>query len=66
MFDTFTINGSPQQQQNTLNVEILFLFVENNERKTFRHAKVFDCRISFARKLIWIRGEGTPTRGVLS
>ena len=30
-------------------------FVENNEWKTFRRAKVLDCRVPFARKLIQIR-----------
>ena len=31
------------------------LFVENNVLEVFRRAKVLDCRVPFARKLIQIR-----------
>ena len=54
-FYTFTINGPLQQQQNPIKCRSFVLFVENNESKAFRRAKVLDCRVPFARKLIEVR-----------
>ena len=53
-FYTFTINGPLQQQQNPIKCRSFALSVENNEWKAFCCAKVLDCRVPFARKLIQI------------
>ena len=54
-FYTFTKNGPLQQQQNPIKCRNFALFVENNEWKAFCRAKVLDCHVPFARKLIQIR-----------
>ena len=54
-FYIFTTNGPLQEQQNPIKCRSFALLVENNEWKAFRRAKVLDCRVPFARKLIQIR-----------